>query len=287
MSMTFTRRSMVTAVVFGGLVLASSVPAEAQREYEPLFDKFSFKGEISWVGMDTAVGLYDDELDIGGTLNFQNDLNLGDRETIPSLDFEWQIAKRHRLAGRYQGISNGSNAQALTDIDWGDETIPVDADISLSFDLTQFFIDYTFYPWVKERWALGFGIGFRWMDLSTSLAWTLDTGVVEEGRTNADVSAPLPYIYFEYRRLLTDHWRMILGGGWLEITVGDVNGGQYIGRAGFEYLLGKRWAVGGAVNYAAVDVTADNVKGDLELANFRMTIDMDIWDLSLFGRVRF
>ena len=80
---------------------------------------------------------------------------------------------------------------------------------------------------------------------------------------------------------------MILGGGWLEITVGDVNGGQYIGRAGFEYLLGKRWAVGGAVNYAAVDVTADNVKGDLELANFRMTIDMDIWDLSLFGRVRF
>ena len=67
-----------------------------------------------------------DELDPGGDLNFENDLNLGDREFTPSLDFEWQIAKRHKLAGRYQGLNRGSNAQALTDIEWGDETIPVD-----------------------------------------------------------------------------------------------------------------------------------------------------------------
>ena len=280
-------RLYILGLIFVGLMLTMTAPAEAQRSFEPLFDKFSFKGEISWVGMSTSIGLYDDELDIGGKLNFQNDLNLGDRETIPSLDFEWQIAKRHRLAGRWQGISNGSNAQALTDIEWGDETIPIDADITLTFDLTQFFIDYTFYPWVKERWALGFGIGLRWMDLSTSLAWTLDTGVVEEGRTNADVTAPLPYLYVEYRMLLTEKWRMILGAGILDLTIGDVSGSQYIARASFEYLLGKRWAVGGAFNYAAVDVAAENVTGDLEVANFRMTIDMDIWDLSLFGRVRF
>ena len=267
-------------------VMAPS-PAEAQREWQPLFDKFSFKGELSWVGFDTAIGLFEDDLGVGGVLNFENDLNLGSQEFTPSLDFEWQIAKRHRLAGRWQGISNGSNAQALTDIEWGDETIPIDADITLTFDLTQFFIDYTFYPWVKERWALGFGIGLRWMDLSTSLAWTLDTGVVEEGRTNADVTAPLPYLYVEYRMLLTEKWRMILGAGILDLTIGDVSGSQYIARASFEYLLGKRWAVGGAFNYAAVDVAAENVTGDLEVANFRMTIDMDIWDLSLFGRVRF
>lgn len=280
-------RSYVFGLIFTALLLTMAAPAEAQRSFEPLFDKFSFKAELSWVGMGTSVGLYDDELDLGGTLNFQNDLNLGDRETTPSLDFEWQIAKRHRLAGRYQGISNGSNAQALTDIEWGDETIPIDANISLAFDVTQFFIDYTYYPWVKERWALGFGIGLRWMDLSTTLAWTLDTGVVEEGRTNADVTAPLPYLYVEYRMLLTEKWRMILGAGILDLTIGDVSGSQYIARAGFEYLLGKRWAVGGAFNYAAIDVEAKNVTGDLEVANFRMTIDMDIWDLSLFGRVRF
>ena len=187
-----------------------------------------------------------DELDRGAVLNFENDLNLGTREFTPSLDFEWQIAKRHKVAGRYQALNRGSNAQALSDIEWGDETIPVSADISLTFDVTQFFVDYTFYPWVKERWAAGFGLGFRWMDLSTTLAWSLEGNQVEEGTQDAGVSAPLPYIYFEYRRLLTEHWRMIIGVGWLDVTIGDVSGGQWVGRASFEYLLGKRWSVGGA-----------------------------------------
>ena len=280
-------RSYVLGFVFVALVFAVSAPAEAQRSYEPLFDKFSFKGELSWVGMSTSVGLYEDDLDLGAVLNFEDDLNLGNRETIPSLDFEWQIGKRHRLAGRWQALNRGSNAQALTEIEWGDETIPIDADITLTFDLSQFFIDYTYYPWVKERWALGFGIGLRWMDITTSLAWTLDTGVVEEGQQNADVTAPLPYLYIEYRRLLTDHWRMILGAGILDITIGDVSGSQYIGRAGFEYLLGKRWSVGGAFNLATIDVEAKDIKDDEDLLNLRMTIDMDIWDISLFGRVRF
>ena len=280
-------RSLILGIAICALVLAVSAPAEAQRVYEPLFDKFNFKGEISWVGMKTSIGLFEQETGEGGVLNFEDDLDLGDRQTIPSLDFEWQIAKRHRLAARWQDLSRNSNAQALTDIEWGDETIPIDADITLAFNTMQVFVDYTFYPWVKERWAAGFGLGLRWMDVGTTLTWVLDTGQVEEGSQDLDVSAPLPYLNFEYRRLLSEHWRMIVLVGWLDITIGDVGGGQYIGKIGFEYLLGKRWAVGGGVNYAAIDVDAENIQGDLELVTLRATLDMDVWDFSIFGRVRF
>jgi len=280
-------RSFVLGIVICALLLAVSAPAEAQREYEPLFDKFNFKGELSWVGMKTSIGLFEQDSGEGGVLNFEDDLDLGDRQTIPSLDFEWQIAKRHRLAARWQDLSRDSNAQALTNIEWGDETIPIDADITLSMNTTQLFIDYTYYPWVKERWAVGFGLGFRWMDLGTTLTWRLDTGQVEEGSQDLDVSAPLPYINFEYRRLLSEHWRMIVLVGWLDVTIGDVGGGQYIGKLGFEYLLGNRWAVGGGFNYAAIDVDAENIQGDLELITLRATLDMDVWDFSIFGRVRF
>ncbi len=280
-------RSFILGFVCVALVLAVSAPAEAQREYEPLFDKFSFKGELSWVSMTTEIGLFHEELDVGGTLKFEDDLDLGSNKTIPSFDFEWQIGKRHRLAGRWQNISRDSSSQALTEIEWGDETIPIDADIALSFDINQFFIDYTYYPWVKEKWAAGFGLGLRWMDITTSLSWRLDTGQVDEGSQAADVTAPLPYVYFEYRRMLSENWRMILGLGWLEITIEDISGGQYIGRAGFEYLLGKRWAVGGAVNFANVDVSVKNIKDDDGLGTLNADLIMDIWDLSLFGRVRF
>ena len=286
-SMSDFKRPCFLVLVLTTVMLSMAAPAQAQRDYEPLFDKFSFKGELSWVGFDTSVGLFADELDRGAVLNFENDLNLGTREFTPSLDFEWQIAKRHKVAGRYQALNRGSNAQALADIEWGDETIPVSADISLTFDVTQFFVDYTFYPWVKERWAAGFGLGFRWMDLSATLAWNLEGNQVEEGTQDAGVSAPLPYIYFEYRRLLTEHWRMIIGVGWLDVAIGDVSGGQWVGRASFEYLLGKRWSVGGAANVATIDVEADNVNSRQDLVPLRATIQLDIWDLSLFGRVRF
>jgi len=282
-------RSFILGIVFVVVVLAISAPAEAQRSYEPLFDKFNFKAEFSWVGLSTSVGLFEQDSGRGGTLDFEDDLNLGSREMIPSLDFEWQIAKHHRLGGRWQSISRDSSSQALTDIQWGDETIPVNADISLSFDVSQFFVDYTWYPWVKDRWALGFGIGFRWLDLSTQLDWKFDVaGQPEEvGRQGVSADGPLPYLNVEYRRLLTEDWRMILSAGWLHLTVGDFSGGQWVGKASFEYLIGKRWAVGGAFNLATIDVDIKDLTGNNGDGTFDMNVNMDIWDLSIFGRVRF
>ena len=98
------------------LVAVSSAPAEAQVQY-PLFDKFSFKAEFSWVGLSTEIRLDSDLVEGSGTtLNFEDDLNLGNQESIPSLDFEWQIARRHKLALRWQDISRDSSSQAPTRI---------------------------------------------------------------------------------------------------------------------------------------------------------------------------
>ncbi len=113
---------------------------------------------------------------------------------------------------RWQDIDRGANTQALTEIRWGNEIIPVDADITLGFDITQTFVDYAYYPWSKERWAAGFGLGFRWMDLQATLAYHDQENDVE-GSTDVKGSAPLPYVYFEYRRLLAGKWRLITGSG--------------------------------------------------------------------------
>ncbi len=131
MSGTSTQRSLVIAVMLGGLVLASSAPAEAQRAYEPLFDKFSFKGELSWVGLSTSVGLYDEESGQGCSPQF--------RGRPQARQPAFHPVPRFRMAGRQTPPSGGtvaesqpkSNTQALTEIEWGDETIPIDADISL------------------------------------------------------------------------------------------------------------------------------------------------------------
>jgi len=273
--------SLVLVVAF----LAAATPAEAQRDFEPLFDKFNFSLQGSWIGIKTEIGLDSETLGEGTTLNFEDDLGLSSSETIPSLAFEWQIARKHRLAVRWQDITRDSTAQALTEIQWGHQTIPIDARITLAFDLTQYFIDYTYYPWVKERWAAGFGLGIRWMDLYTELRW--EEATVGEGGDKISQAAPLPYIYFEYRRMFSEHWRFITGLGWLSLTIDDISGGNYVGRASIEYLMGKRWSFGGAINLANVNAEVKNIEDGEGNPEFTARVDMSVNDFSVFARVRF
>ena len=285
MSIIKNRSRFVIGVVFVALFLAAAVPAEAQRDFEPLFDKFNFKLAGSWVALDTEIRLDSSLGDGRGTvLNFENDLNLGSSDISPTLAFEWQIARKHKLGVRWQDISRNSSAQTLTEIHWGDEVIPIDAEITLGFDLTQTFIDYTYYPWVKERWAAGFGFGLRWMDIKMTLEWNEET--IGDGSSDVKGSGPLPYLYFEYRRMFSEHWRFITGLGWLSVKIGDIEGGQWIGRAGIEYLVGKRWSFGGAINLSTINVDW-NVKDEEIDAYLNAALEMGINDFTIFARVRF
>ena len=286
MSIKVNRSAVVIGALFVALVLGAAGPAEAQRDFEPLFDKFNFKIEGSWLGISTEISLDSDLVEGDGTtLNFEDDLELGGNQGIPTFGFEWQIARKHKLGVRYQDISRDSNAQALTEIEWGDEIIPIDADITLGFDITQAFIEYAYYPWVKDRWAAGFGLGFRWMDIQATLAYRGENQDIE-GSSDVGVSAPLPYLYFEYRRLFSDNWRFITGLGWLYIEIDDIKGGQYIANAGIEYLAGKRWSFGASVNLSTVDVDWNAIKNEDETI-LNLAMEMSINDLSIFARVRF
>jgi len=271
-------RTVAVAVV--GLSLAAVV--SAQDIEDPLFDRFNFKLEASEVGMKTAIRLGSETLGKGTTLNFEDDLGLDDRRLIPSLSFEWQVSRKHRLAARWQDLQRGSNTQVLKEIEWGDEVIPIESNISLDFQVEQVLLDYTYYPWVNERWAGGFGFGLRWMDLLTALK-------VEEIELEdqLDVAAPLPYFNFEYRRMLSDRWRLKGGLGWFYLDLGDIAGGQWIGRLAVEYITDRRWGFGIAVNASAINVDwegIENPDGDNEL---KAAIDMDINDISLYVRIRF
>ncbi len=158
------RNTVVIGAMCVVFVFLAAAPAEAQREYNPLFDKFNFQVEASWINVSTEIRLDSEILGTGTTIDFEN-LGLAADKTIPTLAFQWQIAERHRVGVRWQDIDRSSTTHVEDEIHWGDEIIPVDATLGLDVGITQTFVDYAFYPWVKERWAAGFGLGLRWMDL--------------------------------------------------------------------------------------------------------------------------
>ena len=271
----------VALLVSLGVVL-SALPAAAQGVNEPLFDTFNFRFEASWVQVTTTIRLDSEVLGKGTTLSFEDDLGLSDKESVPSLSFEWQVGRRHRLGVRWQDVNRDSTTQVLEEIEWGGEIIPVEADITLGFDIRTLAVDYTYYPWVKGRWAGGFGLGFRVMALKTVL--TVDNIELDE---QVDGTAPLPYVNFEYRRVFGERWRVKAQVGWLELSYGDVRGGQYIGRLAGEYITTKRWGFGAALNYSEVDVDWDAISTDEEGDILSAKIALDINDISLYVRIRF
>jgi hypothetical protein len=262
------------------LLVSAALPATAQGVHEPLFDTFNFKFEASWVNTSTLIRLDSENLGEGTTLSFEDDLGLPDKEAVPSLSFEWQAGRRHRLGVRWQDVKRDSSIQVLEEIDWGGEIIPIEANVTLGFDIRTLALDYTYYPWIKERWAGGFGIGFRVMELKTTLA--VENIELEE---QIDGTAPLPYINFEYRRMFGERWRVKAALGWLEVRIGDIKGGQYIGRLAGEYITGKRWGFGAAVNVSEVDVDWQNIDSTIDdVLSAKITLDIN--DISLYVRIR-
>ena len=273
-------RHVATVLALFAVTLGVS-PAAAQGVAEPLFATFNFKIEGSWVFLTTRIRLDSESLGNGTTLSFEDDLGLPDKTAVPSLSFEWQTGRRHRLGVRWQDVRRDSTTQVLEEIVWGGEIIPIEANVTLGFDIRTLSVDYTYYPWIKDRWAGGFGIGFRVMDLITTL--TVDEIELEE---QVNGTAPLPYFTFEYRRIFGEHWRLKAQIGWLELQFGDVKGGQYIGRLAGEYVTGKRWGFGAALNYSNIDVDWANIDDPIEQDTLRAKIDLDINDISLYFRVR-
>ncbi|MCG6947404.1 MAG: hypothetical protein LJE93_00600 [Acidobacteria bacterium] len=261
-------------------VTLGTAPAAAQGMSDSLFDTFNIKLEGSWVRSATTIRLDSEGQGKGTTLSFEDDLGLPDKKTVPSLSFEWQFARKHRLGVRWQDINRGSVTQVLEEIEWGGEIIPIDAEVTLDFDIRSLSADYTYYPWIKERWAGGIGLGIRSMGLRTILR--ADGSELE---AEIDGTAPLPYINFEYRRMLGERWRLKAQVGWLEVKISDIKGGQYIGRLAAEYLSTRRWGFGAAINYSAIDVDWESIKGPEEDL-LTAIIDLDLDDFSLYLRFR-
>jgi hypothetical protein len=67
----------------------------------------------------------------------------------------------------------------------------------------------------------------------------------------------------------------------------DFGGGNYVGRASIEYLLGKRWSFGAAIDLADANVDVGNIEDEEGNPEFTARVDQDVNDFSVFARVRF
>jgi len=246
----------VTLVGMFGLLLGLPVSPAAAQEYQ-LFDRFLVGLSGSIMSFDTTIRLDSERLGLGTEIDFESDFGLDSSKIIPAFGFQWFTTEgKHRIGLRYFNANRSATTQVAKEIRFGDTVFPLESRVGLSYDWEQFSVDYTWFFKRKDRWMLGLLVGFRWIDVTATLA-VENLQLAEEGAA----AAPLPYIGLEYRLGISPRVRMILLGGLLQAKFGDISGATGIANIRFEFLTWDHFgfSAGAGSSYANVEDTSDSL----------------------------
>jgi hypothetical protein len=169
-------------------VLGSVSTAWAEEAERPTF---VVRGGAYFASADTQVRLDATDGSVGTDIDFEDDLDLDDDETLLLLGFDWRFAQRHRLELEYFELNRGGFQTLQGTIDFGDETFPFETEVASFFNTDILRAGYTYSIIMDETKELALGIGFHITDLAMGIRDE------EDSSEFSDVTAPLPVIGVE------------------------------------------------------------------------------------------
>lgn len=251
-------------------VLALSAAAGAQAgEGGPLDERFSLGLGTFFMSSDTRVRADAFESgDIGTSIDFEDTFNLKD-DTVFRIDASWRMGQRHLLRAMYFESNRSVRNVIHEDIEFGDETFPVDADVraDFDFDITELAYEYVFLE--RDRYQVGgsFGIhnaGFR-IGLSADVSSPgggAGTTVAESIRTNA----PLPVLGLRGRWRLSENFYALAHAQYFQLSFDGYDGDIQDYEAALIWQLTRHVGVGAAYNAFITEMETndrDNFEGQL------------------------
>lgn len=227
------------------LVLVSSAPALAgvSVDESKVLDRWTFRIGGYLTGIDTELRLDPGPGDRGTTINLEDDLGFDSSDTVPRLGLGVIIGKRHRISLTYFETKRDSSARLTEEIEFGDETFPVDVNVAAFYDTSFFELAYTYYFYTSETTALGVGLGLVSANLSAGIGVSL-LGVGADLSDDLSSNVPIPQLGFA-----ASHW------------------------------LGKKFVLNGAVGYIAFDI--DEYSGNVLGAG--VSLEHRTWENFGFG----
>jgi hypothetical protein len=153
-----------------------------------------------------ALGTYivdtDTEVSLNGSSNegtrvdWENTFGSGD-VTRFRFDGQWRFADRHKARFMWFDTSRYSSRTLEEEIDWGDETFPVNARTRAEFSFSVYELAYEYAFLHRENYEVSGSFGLHYTDLELTLSAKAETsgGTLQRDiKESGDVGAPLPVI---------------------------------------------------------------------------------------------
>lgn len=209
--------------------------------------------------VDTSTRVDSHEGRVGAVIDFEEDLNLDDNESLPAISFEYHFTKKLGLELAYFDLSRSSERRIQETINFGDETFNVNELLKSKFsvDIYRLALNYDF--WMSEKWQLGTGFGFHITRFDVGLS-----APERDVETSIDKTAPLPYLSLDLGYALSSKWHLGSHVEIMSIDLGSIEGSMLNAYVGIEYAINPTFSTGFAYNTYNLSAESDSLGDDLE-----------------------
>lgn len=250
--------------------------SHAKEWIKPGEETLTFGLGVFLQAFDTTLRVDNQTVGAGGDVDLENDLGLSEDKSVFWTSLNWRFADRHRLGISYFSFARNATAEALEQIEIGDEIYPVGATLTTEFSASIAPLYYAYSFIKRDKHELAGSVGFHWFDISLDVKGSTSISGIGDADHNvyASAEAPLPLLGIRYDYHVNERWTASVHGEIFGLDFVDeelnFSGNLYNIRISTDYWVTNNFGVGAAINHFGLNAEVDdtNWKGAIDYSYF-------------------
>jgi hypothetical protein len=236
------------AFVFCGLAAGQGVSHPA------LTDRWSLQLGAFVPNVDTTAHLNNSAGTRGTSVSFEEDLNLTDRKSMPSILGSVRLGERWKIEAEYYSLRRTGDRPISRTINWGDNVYPVGTTVHSEMDSDIYRLSGG-YSFIKDsQRELGVALGLHVTDFKTAIS---AAGV---GANSNDFLAPLPTVGVYGAYAFTPKWLFSGRIDYFTLNYDEYDGALVNFTVGIDYRFSRHFGAGLAFRHVDYEVTATKTR---------------------------
>ena len=195
-------------------------------------------------------------LPAGELINLEDDLGLDKDQTLFRIDGYYRLGKRHRLQFGYFKLNRNAVRAISRQIEIGDLTFPLNAEITSSVSNAITEIGYMYSIIQSDQFELGVTFGVHNLDYSGQFTGDTGGGTIET--TSSSGKGPLPLIGLDIDYAINPRWIFAGRAMVFAFDLDPFKGNLLDLKAALEYYYSNNMGVGLGLNRFDLDLDYDN-----------------------------
>ncbi|HZZ94634.1 MAG TPA: hypothetical protein VFE23_18870 [Usitatibacter sp.] len=221
-----------------------------------------------WLTLDLGgiVNRFNSSVRVNGESHRGSDINLENNSLDRNLSsFEgaliWRFLPNHRFDIRYYGAKRSGSRQYDREIDIGDSTFPLGANVSVQSKNELFAANYRWSFWRTPQVETAFLVGLYGGTFKYDIEAVGISGTAANTyHKSVSTTLPLPVLGFSVDWYIDPRWKVSGELAGMKAKIGDIDGHAYVAAATGEYMIWRGLGVG--LRYGWTDINADLTKSD-------------------------